>query len=352
MTDPVKVALVGVGNCASALVQGLSYYSRERDEATLPGLMSPLIGNYRASDVKIVAAFDVSANKVRQDLAQAITQAPNDTLGFAEVRPTGVVVSRGPTLDGISATCRGSITESQDPAIDVSTVLAECGTEVVISYLPVGSDQATYHYAEAAIKAGCAFVNCMPTPLARAAEWARRFEKAGLPVIGDDIKSQVGATIMHRILAKLCQDRGVVIGRTYQLNLGGNMDFLNMAEPARGRSKEDSKVRSVNSALHADLPPDRLAAGVSYLPGLGDRKTAYIRIEGAGFGGSPITVDVKLEVWDSPNSAGVAIDAVRYARRALDLKEGGPVIAACAYLMKSPPAELSEAEARDALRQR
>ena len=349
MADSVKVAVVGVGNCASSLAQGLSYYSRERDEATLPGLMSPLIGNYRVSDVKIVAAFDISANKVGQDLARAISQAPNDTLGFAEVRATGVFVSRGPTLDGVSATCRDSITESQEPPADVRRVLAESGADVVINYLPVGSDQAAYHYAEAAIKAGCAFVNCMPTPLARAPEWAHRFETAGLPVIGDDIKSQVGATIMHRVLAKLFQDRGVAIGRTYQLNIGGNMDFLNMAEPQRGRSKEESKVRSVNSLLHTELPSSRLAAGVSYVPGLGDRKTAYIRIEGSGFGGSPISVDLKLDVWDSPNSAGVAIDAVRYAKRALDRKEGGPVIAACAYLMKSSPAELAEADARDAL---
>lgn len=345
----MKVAIVGVGNCASSLVQGLSYYSREHDEATLPGLMSPLIGNYRVSDVKIVSAFDISANKVGQDLAQAINQAPNNTLDFAEVRATGVFVSRGPTLDGVSATCRTSITESQDPPADVNTVLAESGADVVISYLPVGSDQATYHYAEAAIKAGCAFVNCTPTPLAREPQWAQRFEKAGLPVIGDDIKSQVGATIMHRILAKLFQDRGIAIGRTYQLNVGGNMDFLNMAEPQRGRSKEESKVRSVNSLLDTDLPSDRLAAGVSYIPGLGDRKTAYIRIEGSGFGGSPITVDVKLDVWDSPNSAGVAIDALRYARRALDRKAGGPVIAACAYLMKSSPTELGEADARNDL---
>ena len=349
LADSVRVAIVGVGNCASSLVQGLSYYSREHDEATLPGLMSPLVGDYRVSDVKIVSAFDISAGKVGQDLAQAITQAPNDTLNFAEVRPTGVFVSRGPTLDGVSATCQSSITESQDPPTDVSTVLAESGAEVVISYLPVGSDEATYHYAEAAIKARCAFVNCMPTPLARVPEWAHRFEKAGLPVIGDDIKSQVGATTMHRILAKLFQDRGVRIGRTYQLNVGGNMDFLNMAEPQRGRSKEESKMRSVNSLLHTDLSPDQLSAGVSYVPGLGDRKTAYIRMEGSGFGGSPVTVDLKLDVWDSPNSAGVAIDAVRYARRALDRKAGGPVIAACAYLMKSPPTELGEAEARIAL---
>lgn len=349
MADSVRVAVVGVGNCASSLVQGLSYYSREHDEVPLPGLMSPLIGHYRVSDVKIVAAFDISANKVGQDLAHAITQAPNNTLEFAEVRASGVSVSRGPTLDGVSATCRDSLTESHDPPTDVSAVLAESGADVVISYLPVGSDKATYHYAEAAIKARCAFINCMPSPLARAPEWAQRFERAGLPVIGDDIKSQVGATIMHRILAKLFQDRGVAIGRTYQLNVGGNMDFLNMAEPRRGRSKEESKMRAVNSLLHKDLPSDRLSAGVSYVPGLGDRKTAYIRMEGSGFGGAPVTVDLKLDVWDSPNSAGVAIDAVRYAKRALDLKAGGPVIAACAYLMKSPPAELGEAEARNAL---
>jgi myo-inositol-1-phosphate synthase len=349
LVDSVRVAIVGVGNCASSLVQGLSYYSREHDETTLPGLMSPLIGPYSVADVKIVAAFDISASKVGQDLAQAITQAPNNTLDFAKVRTAGVSVSRGPTLDGVSATCRRSITESLDPPTDVSTVLAESGTEVVISYLPVGSDQATYHYAEAAIRARCAFINCMPTPLARVPEWAQRFEKAGLPVIGDDVKSQVGATIIHRILAKLFQDRGVAIEGTYQVNIGGNMDFLNMAEPQRGQSKEESKVRSVNSVLHTDLPANRLAADVSYVPGLGDRKTAYIRMEGSGFGGSPITVDLKLEVWDSPNSAGVAIDAVRYAKQALDRKEGGPLIPACAYLMKSPPAELGEADAKNAL---
>lgn len=348
MANSVKVAIVGVGNCASALIQGLSYYSRVHD-APLPGLMSPLIGHYRVSDVKVVAAFDISANKVGQDLAQAITQDPNNTLDFAEVRATGVSVRRGPTLDGVSATCRGSITESQDPTADVSSVLTESGADVVISYLPVGSDQATYHYAEAAIKARCAFVNCMPTPLARAPEWARKFEKAGLPVIGDDIKSQMGATIMHRILVKLFQDRGVAIGRTYQLNVGGNMDFLNMAEPRRGRSKEESKVRSVNNLLNADPASNRLAASVSYVPGLGDRKTAHIRVEGSGFGGSPITVDLKLDVWDSPNSAGVAIDAVRYARLALGRKAGGPVIAACGYLMKSPPVEVGEDDARNAL---
>jgi myo-inositol-1-phosphate synthase len=348
----VKVAIIGVGNCASSLAQGLSYYSQEHDEAALPGLMSPQIGDYHVSDVRIVAAFDISASKVGQDLAQAIIQAPNNTRDFAEVRPTGVIVSRGPTLDGVSATCHGSITESPDPPADVSTVLAGSGADVVVSYLPVGSDQATYHYAEAAIKAGCAFINCMPTPLARAPEWAQRFAEAGLPVIGDDIKSQVGATIMHRILAKLFQDRGVAITRTYQLNVGGNMDFLNMAEPQRGQAKEESKVRSVNSLLERDLPSDRLAAGVSYISGLGDRKTAHIRMEGSGFGGSPITVDVKLEVWDSPNSAGVAIDAIRYAKRALDRKAGGPLIAACAYLMKSSPAELDEADARNDLQAR
>jgi myo-inositol-1-phosphate synthase len=346
LAETVNIAVVGVGNCASSLVQGLSYYARSDSQ---PGLMSAQIGPYRAADVRVIAAFDVSADKVGSDLAEAIRQQPNSTFGFAEVPATGVIVSRGPSLDGISETCRSSITESAQPAADVASHLRDSGAEVVISYLPVGSDQATYHYADAAITAGCAFVNCMPTPLARTAEWSRQFQEAGLPVIGDDIKSQVGATIMHRVLAKLCQDRGIGIDRTYQLNVGGNMDFLNMHEPRRGRSKEESKIRSVNSLLKADLPEIQLAASVAYVPGLGDRKTAHIRLEGHGFGGAPITIDVKLDVWDSPNSAGVAIDAVRYAKCARDKGMAGPVVPACAYLMKSPPAEMAEDTAREEL---
>jgi len=340
--NPVRTAIVGIGNCASSLVQGVEFYGGEAAGEDATGLMRQRIGPYTVSSLEFVAAFDVSSRKVGKDLADAIFEPPNETLVFAKVPQTGVEVLRGPVLDGLSTLYRSKVTESPGPPADVVAALRSARADVLISYLPVGSQQAAEFYAAAAIEAGCAFVNCMPASVAADPGWAQRFTAAGLPVIGDDIKSQVGATILHRVLTRLFEDRGVRLERSYQLNMGGNMDFLNMAEPDRARSKEISKVRSVNSQLSTQLPDDLLTAGLHYVPWLGDRKTASIRLEGAGFGRAPITVDVRLDVWDSPNSAGVAIDALRYARVALDRGIAGPVTEACAYLMKSPPVQFPD----------
>jgi myo-inositol-1-phosphate synthase len=343
----IRVAIVGVGNCASSLVQGLHYYRHADPEEQVPGLMHVDLGGYHVADVEISAAFDVSADKVGRDLADAILAQPNNTAVFAEVPATGVQVRRGPTLDGLGKYVAGQIRESEAPAEDVAEVLRRTGTQVLVSYLPVGSERAARWYAERALDAGCAFVNCMPVFLASDDGWRRRFEEKRLPVIGDDIKSQVGATIVHRVLTNLFAERGVRLDRTYQLNFGGNTDFRNMLERERLDSKKISKTNAVTSQLGAPLPADAVHVGPSdYVPWLADRKWCYIRMEGTTFGNVPLNIELKLEVWDSPNSAGVVIDAVRCARLALDRGMGGALIGPSSYFMKSPPQQFTDAEAR------
>ena len=345
----VRIAIVGVGNCASALVQGLHFY-RDADPAEpVPGLMHAKLGPYHVADVEVVAAFDVDGKKVGRDVGEAIFTEPNNTIRFVDnLPPTGVMVRRGPTLDGLGRYYRELVTESDEPPVDVARVLRDAGVDVVVSYLPVGSEEATRHYAEAALQAGCAFVNCIPAFIASDREWARRFADAGVPLVGDDIKSQVGATIVHRVLAKLLEDRGIRLDRTYQLNFGGNMDFKNMLERERLVSKKVSKTRSVQSQLRKNLDPDDIHIGPSdHVPWLEDRKWAQIRLEGRAFGNVPLSVELKLEVWDSPNSAGIVIDAVRCARLALDRGIGGPLIGPSAYFMKSPPVQFSDDAARE-----
>jgi myo-inositol-1-phosphate synthase len=347
-TDTIKLAIVGVGNCASALVQGLEFY-KDADPATkVPGLMHVKLGPYHVSDVEVVAAFDVDGKKVGHDVSAAIFTEPNNTIQFADVPPLGVEVLRGPTMDGLGQYYRQMVTESSFPSVDVATVLRKTGAQVLVNYLPVGSELAARHYADAALEAGVAFVNCMPVFIASDREWAKRFHAAGVPIVGDDIKSQVGATIVHRILAKLFEDRGVKLNDTYQLNFGGNMDFMNMLERERLVSKKISKTQSVQSQLRQDLPKDHIHIGPSdHVPWLKDRKWAQIRLEGQSFGDVPLTVELKLEVWDSPNSAGIVIDAVRCARLALDRGVGGPLIGPSAYFMKSPPVQFSDDAARE-----
>ncbi|HLH88592.1 MAG TPA: inositol-3-phosphate synthase [Xanthobacteraceae bacterium] len=346
-TRDIRVGIVGVGNCASSFVQGLSYYSNARANEPVPGLMNVDLGGYHVADVGISAAFDVSAAKVGRDVAEAIGAAPNNTFRFADVRPTGVVVERGPTLDGLGRYLRDDIVLSEAPPVDVAERLARTRTDVVVSYLPVGSQQATEWYATRALEAGCAFVNCIPVFIAANAQWRRRFEERGLPLIGDDIKSQVGATIVHRVLANLFRERGVRLDRTYQLNFGGNSDFKNMLERERLQSKKISKTQSVVSQLDMPLGEGDIHVGPSdHVPWLTDRKWAYIRMEGTTFGGVPLNVELKLEVWDSPNSAGVVIDAVRCAKLALDRRIGGALIGPSSYFMKSPPQQFTDAEAR------
>src|SRR5262245_10923666 len=343
----VRVGIVGVGNCASSFIQGLSYYREVRENAPVAGLMHSDIGGYRVGDIAITAAFDVNAGKVGRDVARAIMAPPNNTQLFAAVPELGVTVERGPTLDGIGHYLKQAITESPQPAADVTDVLRDSGTEVVVSYLPVGSEKATRFYAERAIEAGCAFVNCIPVFIASDPAWQRRFEAAGLPLVGDDIKSQVGATIVHRVLARLFRERGVRLDRTYQLNFGGNTDFLNMLERERLESKKLSKTRSVTSQLEVPPSPENIHIGPSdHVPWLSDRKWAYIRMEGTAFGGVPLNVELKLEVWDSPNSAGVVIDAVRCAKLAMDRGMAGVLTGPCAAFMKSPPKEYSDEEAK------
>jgi myo-inositol-1-phosphate synthase len=346
--EPIRIAIVGVGNCASALVQGLEFYRDAEPTDSIPGLMHVRLGPYHVSDVEVVAAFDVDGKKVGRDVSEAILAEPNNTVRFADVAPLGVDVQRGPTLDGLGAYYRESIIESTDDPVDVAAALRESGAQVVVNYLPVGSEVATRHYAQAALEAGCGFVNCMPVFIASDREWARRFADAGLPIVGDDIKSQVGATIVHRVLAKLFEDRGVKLERTSQLNFGGNMDFKNMLERERLASKKISKTQSVQSQLREPLPKDRIHIGPSdYVPWLDDRKWAHIRLEGTEFGNVPLTVELKLEVWDSPNSAGIVIDAVRSCRLALDRGVSGPLIGPSAYFMKSPPVQFSDDAARE-----
>jgi myo-inositol-1-phosphate synthase len=347
-TRKVRVGIVGVGNCASSLVQGFTYYGDAKGNEAIPGLMHPSLGGYRLDDIEISCAFDVNAHKVGRDVAEAIFARPNNSLRFAEVPGTGTAVSRGPTLDGIGRYMRDEIEESPEPPVDVARVIAESRTDVLVSYLPVGSQQAAEFYAQSALDAGCAFVNCIPAFIASDAGWRKRFEERGLPLIGDDIKSQVGATIVHRVLANLFRDRGVRIDRTYQLNFGGNADFQNMLERDRLESKKLSKTQAVTSQIDIDLPPGDVHVGPSdYVPWLTDRKWAHIRIEGTAFGGLPLTAELKLEVWDSPNSAGVVIDAIRCAKLALDRGLAGALIGPSSYFMKSPPQQFTDDEARE-----
>ncbi|MGN6313399.1 MAG: inositol-3-phosphate synthase [Rhodanobacteraceae bacterium] len=342
----VRVGIVGAGNCASSFVQGLQYYRDARDEAPIPGLMSNSVGRYRPRDITIASAFDIHAGKVGRDVSEALLCEPNNTRIFAEVPHTGVTVERGPTLDGLGEYLREDIIESEAPVADVTDILRRTGTEILVSYLPVGSQRATEWYATRALEAGCAFVNCIPVFIASDAEWRKRFERARLPLLGDDIKSQVGATIVHRVLANLFRDRGVRLDRTYQLNFGGNSDFKNMLERERLVSKKLSKTRSVTSQV--DVAPESIHVGPSdHVEWLTDRKMAYIRLEGTAFGGSPLAIELKLEVWDSPNSAGVVIDAVRCAKLALDRRMGGAIVGPSSYFMKSPPQQFPDHVARE-----
>jgi myo-inositol-1-phosphate synthase len=346
----VRVAIVGVGNCASSLIQGVEYYRAADPTDRVPGLMHVTFGDYHVNDVKFVAAFDVDAKKVGMDLAEAINASENNTITLCDVPPTGVTVQRGPTFDGLGLYYREIIEESSAEPVDVVQALRDADVDVVVSYLPVGSEQADKFYAQAAIDAGCAFVNALPVFIASDPVWAQKFTDAGLPIVGDDIKSQVGATIVHRALAKLFEDRGVELLRTYQLNFGGNMDFMNMLERNRLVSKKISKTQSVTSQIPHEMVKSDVHIGPSdHVPWLDDRKWAYIRLEGRSFGDTPLNAELKLEVWDSPNSAGVIIDAVRAAKIAKDRGVGGPVVSASAYLMKSPPKQLPDDIARTQL---
>ncbi len=346
----IRVAIVGVGNCASSLVQGVEFYRDAAADETIPGLMHPVLGEYGIDDISFVAAFDVDATKVGQDLSKAILAGENNTTAFAEVPQLDVTVQRGPTLDGIGAYLTGVVEESAAPEVDVAEELRRARADVVVSYLPVGSQEATEFYARQALEAGCAFVNCIPVFIARTEEWAERFRRARLPIVGDDIKSQVGATILHRTLVNLFQDRGVKVDRTYQLNFGGNTDFLNMLERSRLVSKKESKTKAVTSQMETRLPVDDIHVGPSdHVPWLTDRKWAHIRLEGTAFGNTPLNAEVKLEVWDSPNSAGVVIDALRCAKIGLDRGMAGPLYEASAYFMKSPPRQMRDEVAREAL---
>jgi myo-inositol-1-phosphate synthase len=345
--DKVRVGIVGVGNCASSFVQGLAYYRDAHANEPAPGLMNVEVGGYHVGDIEISAAFDVNAGKVGRDVSDAIFSKPNNTHQFAKVGRTGVIVQRGPTLDGLGRYLREEIEESDLAEADVADVLGSTRTDVLVSYLPVGSQQASEWYAARALEAGCAFVNCIPVFIASDPGWRRRFEERGLPIIGDDIKSQVGATIVHRVLANLFRERGVRLDRTYQLNFGGNSDFQNMLERERLESKKISKTRAVTSQLDIPLAPENIHVGPSdFVPWLTDRKWAYIRMEGTTFGGVPLNVELKLEVWDSPNSAGVVIDAVRCAKIGLDRGIGGALVGPSSYFMKAPPQQFTDQEAR------
>ncbi len=336
--NPVRVALVGVGNCAASLVQGVEYYKDAPPDQDVPGLMHVQFGDYHISDVEFVAAFDVDDKKVGKDLSEAIIASENNTIQIAEVPYANVDVKRGPTLDGLGDYYRQTIHESAFDPVDVVAALKEAQADVVVCYLPVGSEEAAKFYAQAAIDAGCAFVNALPVFIAGTEEWAAKFTEAGLPIVGDDIKSQVGATITHRELAHLLEDRGVHLDRTYQLNFGGNMDFMNMLQRDRLESKKISKTQAVTSNTSAKLADRDVHIGPSdYVPWLDDRKWAYIRLEGRNFGDAPLSIELKLEVWDSPNSAGVIIDAIRAAKIGQDRGVGGPLLAASSYFMKSPP---------------
>ncbi|MGH7335436.1 MAG: inositol-3-phosphate synthase [Candidatus Rokuibacteriota bacterium] len=339
----LRVAIIGVGNCASSLVQGVQYYRQAADDTFIPGLMHPRLGSYHVGDIEFSAAFDIDERKVGRDLAEAIFQEPNNTVTFAAVPALGVPVQRGMTHDGLGLYLSQMITKAKGSTADIAGILRETGTHVVVNFLPVGSEMATKWYVEQVLDAGCAFVNCIPVFIAREAYWRRRFEERGLPLVGDDVKSQVGATIIHRVLTRLFMDRGVRLDRTSQLNFGGNTDFYNMLERERLVSKKISKTDAVRSQLGHDLPPEAIHIGPSdYVPWLADRKWAHIRLEGRGFGDQPINVELKLEVWDSPNSAGVVIDAVRACKVALDRGLKGALLAPSAYLMKSPPEQWAD----------
>jgi myo-inositol-1-phosphate synthase len=344
----VRLAIVGVGNCASSLIQGVEYYKDASPEDRVPGLMHVELGGYHVRDIEVVAAFDVDAKKVGAEVAEAIFSEPNNTIRFADVPPTGVSVSRGHTLDGLGEYYRDTIVESDEEPADVVQVLRDAQADVLVCYLPVGSEEAARFYAQCAIDAGVGFVNCLPVFIASRPDWAKKFADAGLPIVGDDIKSQVGATITHRILTKLFEDRGVKLNRTYQLNFGGNMDFMNMLERERLTSKKISKTQSVQSQLEKPLETQQIHIGPSdHVPWLEDRKWAMIRLEGESFGGVPLNIEMKLEVWDSPNSAGIVIDAVRCAKLAMDRGAGGPLIGPSAYFMKSPPVQFSDEGAHE-----
>jgi myo-inositol-1-phosphate synthase len=343
----VRVALIGIGNCASSLVQGVEYYKNADENKFIPGLMHVNLGGYHVRDIEFSAAFDVDANKVDKDLAEAIFIPPNNTCRFADVPLNGVKVRRGMTHDGLGKYLEGKIAKAPGATADIVETLRASRTDVVVSYLPVGSEMATKWYVEQVLTAGCAFVNCIPVFIASEPYWRRRFKQRGLPLIGDDIKSQLGATITHRALAHLFRERGVRLDRTYQLNFGGNTDFLNMLERERLESKKLSKTRAVTSQLDYPLADDDAHVGPSdYVPWLRDRKWCYIRLEGTTFGDVPLNCEVKLEVWDSPNSAGVVIDAVRCAKLALDRGIGGALIGPASYFMKSPPKQFTDHEAR------
>ena len=350
MSRRIRVAIAGVGNCASSLVQGIEYYRDAHPGDTVPGLMHVELGGYHVRDVEFVCAFDVDNAKVGEDLGKAIFRGQNNTIRFAEVPPTGVTVSRGRTLDGLGEYYRETIEESDEPEADVVQVLREARADVLVSYLPVGSEEAARFYATCALEAGVAFVNCLPVFIASDPPWAKRFADAGIPIVGDDIKSQVGATITHRMLTKLFEDRGAHLDRTYQLNFGGNMDFMNMLERKRLTSKKISKTQSVQSQLDVPLDKEAIHIGPSdHVPWLEDRKWAMIRLEGRNFGDVPISIEMKLEVWDSPNSAGVVIDAIRSCKMALDRGLKGALLAPSAYLMKSPPEQWADDMARQRL---
>jgi myo-inositol-1-phosphate synthase len=343
----VRVAIVGAGNCAASLVQGVHYYRDADPAGSVPGLMHVMFGDYHVRDVEFVAAFDVDAKKVGFDLSEALVSSENNTIRICEVPPLGVPVQRGHTMDGLGRYYRETIEESDAEPVDVVQVLKDTRADVLVSYLPVGSEQADKFYAQCAIDAKVAFVNALPVFIASDPEWAAKFEQAGVPIIGDDIKSQVGATITHRVMAKLFEDRGVVLDRTYQLNVGGNMDFKNMLERDRLESKKVSKTQAVTSNLEHDLGARNVHIGPSdYVQWLDDRKWAYVRLEGRAFGDVPLNLEYKLEVWDSPNSAGIIIDAIRAAKIAKDRGVGGPLISPSSYLMKSPPVQRPDDEGR------
>jgi myo-inositol-1-phosphate synthase len=347
----VRVAIVGVGNCATSLIQGVEYYKDADPDSTVPGLMHVKFGDYHVSDVEFVAAFDVDAKKVGFDLSEATQASENNTIKITDVPPLGITVQRGPTLDGLGKYYQQTIDEADADPVDVVAALKEANADVLVSYLPVGSEQADKYYAQCAIDAGVAFVNALPVFIASDPEWAAKFEAAGVPIVGDDIKSQVGATITHRVLAKLFEDRGVALDRTYQLNVGGNMDFKNMLERERLESKKVSKTQSVTSNLTGSLAGKIADKNVhigpsDYVAWLDDRKWAYVRLEGRAFGDVPLNMEYKLEVWDSPNSAGIIIDAVRAAKIALDRGIGGPILSASTYLMKSPPVQMADDQGR------
>ena len=348
MSNKVRVAVIGVGNCASALIQGIHFYRNASRDERIPGIMNVDLGGLHIGDIEISAAIDVDSSKVGKDVSEAIWQGRNNTIKFADVPLSGVRVARGPTLDGLGTRLTDMIVESDEEPEDIATLLEESATDVVINYLPVGSEAATRYYAEAALSAKCAFVNCIPVFLASSAEWQRKFAEAGVPIMGDDIKSQVGATIVHRNLVSLFNDRGVELQRTSQLNVGGNTDFYNMLDRSRLHSKKISKTNAVASQLPYELPAEDIYIGPSdYVPWLEDRKWAHIRLEGLTFGNVPLNLELKLEVWDSPNSAGIVIDAVRCAKLALDRGLSGALVAPSSYFKKSPPRQYPDHIAKE-----